>query len=106
MSAWSEFTFTFETSDGVVYQVEGQTYADGTYDEPMLCLDGEVGLRSLASDQWLEPSEAKLSPQDLKRLESRIDDELDSLTRDHSCDISQDLMERAADQYHDMMEDR
>jgi hypothetical protein len=62
--------------------------------EPMLTLNG---VELLMSD---------LPEIEQKALHGAIDRELDKLTDAYFSEISQDLAERAADAYHDMMEDR
>lgn len=106
MRPWHEVKLQFETSDGRTFQVEGETFHSGSHDEPMLELDGEVMLRSLASDSWLSPEEARLSESDLKRLEQDVEDELIRLQDAYSCDISQSILESAADALYDAWKDR
>ena len=106
MSKWNEIEFEFELSDGQRVMIGLSTYATGNYEEPMLEPDGDIMIRTLASDVWETLGEAKLSAEDRLKIENAVERELDRLTDDYSSEIGQSLAESAADRLFDSWEDR
>ena len=76
--------------------------ASGSYDEPMLEEDGAA----LIEVDGIEISIAELDSVSRKKLSEAIADRIYKTESDYFSEISQDLAERAADRYHDMLEDR
>ena len=76
--------------------------ASGSYDEPMLEEDGAA----LIEVDGIEISIAELDSVSRKKLSEAIADRIYKTEQDYFSEISQDLAERAADRYHDMLEDR
>ena len=105
MSRWSSQEFPVETSIGEV-MVSIEVAAVGSYDEPEVELDGDILIKTLASDSWLTLKASGLSAADIRLIEDAADRALDETLENHSCDISQQLIERAADAAYDAWKDR
>jgi hypothetical protein len=102
---WSSPEFEFELSDGTPIKVGFETLSSGSYDEPMLEVDGDVMIQTLQSDDWTPVDDLILTPEDRARIDSRVEATLDQLTNDYACDIGQSIAESAADALYDRMRD-
>lgn len=76
--------------------------ASGSYDEPILEEDGAASLEV----DGTEISIVELDSLSRKRLSEAIAKCIYQTEENYFSEISQDLAERAADSYHDMLEDR
>ena len=85
--------------------------ASGSYDEPMLEEDGAALIEVVNSKGDLIRGTCEISITELdslsrKRLSEAIANCIYKTEENYFSEISQDLAERAADRYHDMLEDR
>lgn len=127
MSHWNSPQFNFETSAGVVIRVSLELYASGTYDEPMLELDGApllevlhcpsdtpdripagpglVGTRPNPEYRASEVQAKDLPPADQKRLAAAIERCIEDTEREYADDVSQYIAENAADALYEAWKD-